>query len=159
MGQTMDQMKLLNQLRKAQKELKNEIAAITFYGSDKLIVWRIFEEEQIYRDMIDFLIVTICHTSVIRALFENFGKSPVAHRAVIRSVEYVFIRKLFLENAFEFLIVLTGHTDVNIIIPGDKTVMPDCAQRGTTDDKQFYAMPVANSLDIFIDFQKKKQQS
>ena len=28
MGQTMDQMKLINQLRKAQKELKNEINKI-----------------------------------------------------------------------------------------------------------------------------------
>ena len=28
MGQTMDQMKLLNQLRKAQKELKNEIVEV-----------------------------------------------------------------------------------------------------------------------------------
>ena len=28
MGQTLDQMKLLNQLRKAQKELKNEIVEV-----------------------------------------------------------------------------------------------------------------------------------
>ena len=28
MGQTMDQMKLVNQLRKAQKELKNEIVEV-----------------------------------------------------------------------------------------------------------------------------------
>ena len=36
MGQTMDQMKLLNQLRKAQKELKNEITGAVHYLDNRV---------------------------------------------------------------------------------------------------------------------------
>ena len=40
MGQTMDQMKLLNQLRKAQKELKNEIVEVEA-GDGAVIVQKV----------------------------------------------------------------------------------------------------------------------
>ena len=45
MGQTMDQMKMINQLRKAQKELKNEICQ---YGGREaeisMLIFRLLQE-------------------------------------------------------------------------------------------------------------------
>ena len=51
MGQTMDQMKLLNQLRKAQKELKNEIVEVE--AGDGAVVVQISGELKIKKVSID----------------------------------------------------------------------------------------------------------
>ena len=51
MGQTMDQMKLLNQLRKAQKELKNEIVEVE--AGDGAVVVQINGELKVKKVKID----------------------------------------------------------------------------------------------------------
>ncbi len=51
MGQTMDQMKMLNQLRKAQKELKNEIVEVE--AGDGAVVVQINGELKIKKITID----------------------------------------------------------------------------------------------------------
>lgn len=51
MGQTMDQMKMLNQLRKAQKELKNEIVQVE--AGDGAVVVEITGELKIKKVTID----------------------------------------------------------------------------------------------------------
>ena len=51
MGQTLDQMKLLNQLRKAQKELKNEIVEVE--AGDGAVVVQITGELKIKNVTID----------------------------------------------------------------------------------------------------------
>lgn len=51
MGQTMDQMKMLNQLRKAQKELKNEIVEVE--AGDGAVVVQINGELKIKKVTID----------------------------------------------------------------------------------------------------------
>ena len=51
MGQTMDQMKLLNQLRKAQKELKNEIVEVE--AGDGAVVIKINGELKVKKVKID----------------------------------------------------------------------------------------------------------
>lgn len=51
MGQTMDQMKLLNQLRKAQKELKNEIVEVE--AGDGAVVVQITGELKVKKVTID----------------------------------------------------------------------------------------------------------
>ena len=51
MGQTMDQMKLLNQLRKAQKELKNEIVEVE--AGDGAVVVQITGELKVKKISID----------------------------------------------------------------------------------------------------------
>ena len=51
MGQTMDQMKLLNQLRKAQKELKNEIVEVE--AGDGAVVVQISGELKVKKVSID----------------------------------------------------------------------------------------------------------
>lgn len=51
MGQTMDQMKMLNQLRKAQKELKNEIVEVE--AGDEAVVVQITGELKIKKVTID----------------------------------------------------------------------------------------------------------
>ena len=51
MGQTMDQMKMLNQLRKAQKELKNEIVEVE--AGDGAVVVQINGELKIKKVSID----------------------------------------------------------------------------------------------------------
>ena len=51
MGQTMDQMKLLNQLRKAQKELKNEIVEVE--TGDGAVVVQITGELKVKKVTID----------------------------------------------------------------------------------------------------------
>ena len=51
MGQTMDQMKLLNQLRKAQKELKNEIVEVE--AGDGAVVVQINGELKVKKVTID----------------------------------------------------------------------------------------------------------
>ena len=51
MGQTMDQMKMLNQLRKAQKELKNEIVEVE--AGDGAVVVQINGELKIKKINID----------------------------------------------------------------------------------------------------------
>lgn len=51
MGQTMDQMKLLNQLRKAQKELKNEIVEVE--AGDGAVVVQINGELKVRKVTID----------------------------------------------------------------------------------------------------------
>ena len=51
MGQTMDQMKMLNQLRKAQKELKNEIVEIE--AGDGAVVVQINGELKVKKVTID----------------------------------------------------------------------------------------------------------
>ena len=51
MGQTMDQMKMLNQLRKAQKELKNEIVEIE--AGDGAVVVQITGELKIKKVSLD----------------------------------------------------------------------------------------------------------
>ena len=50
MGQTMDQMKLLNQLRKAQKELKNEIVEVE--AGDGAVVVQINGELKVKKRLI-----------------------------------------------------------------------------------------------------------
>lgn len=51
MGQTMDQMKMLNQLRKAQKELKNEIVEVE--AGDGAVVVQISGELKVKKISID----------------------------------------------------------------------------------------------------------
>ena len=51
MGQTMDQMKLINQLRKAQKELKNEIVEVE--AGDGAVVVQITGELKVRKVTID----------------------------------------------------------------------------------------------------------
>ena len=51
MGQTIDQMKLLNQLRKAQKELKNEIVEVE--AGDGAVVVQINGELKVKKVTID----------------------------------------------------------------------------------------------------------
>lgn len=51
MGQTMDQMKMINQLRKAQKELKNEIVEVE--AGDGAVVVEITAELKIKKVTID----------------------------------------------------------------------------------------------------------
>ena len=51
MGQTVDQMKMLNQLRKAQKELKNEIVEVE--AGDEAVVIQITGELKIKKITID----------------------------------------------------------------------------------------------------------
>jgi DNA-binding YbaB/EbfC family protein len=51
MGQTMDQMRMLNQLRKAQKELKNEIVEVE--AGDGAVVVQITGELKIKKVTID----------------------------------------------------------------------------------------------------------
>ena len=51
MGQTMDQMKMLNQLRKAQKELKNEIVEVE--AGDGAVVVQITGELKVKKVTID----------------------------------------------------------------------------------------------------------
>ena len=51
MGQTMDQMKLLNQLRKAQKELKNEIVEVE--AGDGAVIVQINGELKVKKVKID----------------------------------------------------------------------------------------------------------
>ncbi|MBR5939486.1 YbaB/EbfC family nucleoid-associated protein [Candidatus Saccharibacteria bacterium] len=51
MGQTMDQMKLLNQLRKAQKELKNEIVEVE--AGDVAVVVQINGELKVKKVKLD----------------------------------------------------------------------------------------------------------
>ncbi len=51
MGQTMDQMKLINQLRKAQKELKNEIVEVE--AGDGAVVVQINGELKVKKVTID----------------------------------------------------------------------------------------------------------
>ena len=51
MGQTMDQMKMVNQLRKAQKELKNEIVEVE--AGDGAVVVQISAELKIKKVTID----------------------------------------------------------------------------------------------------------
>ena len=51
MGQTMDQMKMLNQLRKAQKELKNEIVEVE--AGDGAVVVQINGEMKVKKVTID----------------------------------------------------------------------------------------------------------
>ena len=51
MGQTMDQMKLLNQLRKAQKELKNEIVEVE--AGDGAVIIQINGELKVKKVEID----------------------------------------------------------------------------------------------------------
>lgn len=51
MGQTMDQMKMINQLRKAQKELKNEIVEVE--AGDGAVVVQITGELKVKKVMID----------------------------------------------------------------------------------------------------------
>ena len=51
MGQTMDQMKMLNQLRKAQKELKNEIVEVE--AGDGAVVIQITGELKIKKIALD----------------------------------------------------------------------------------------------------------
>ncbi len=51
MGQTMDQMKMLNQLRKAQKELKNEIVEVE--AGDGAVVIQITGELKIKKISLD----------------------------------------------------------------------------------------------------------
>ena len=51
MGATMDQMKMLNQLRKAQKELKNEIVEVE--AGDEAVVVQITGEMKVKKVTID----------------------------------------------------------------------------------------------------------
>ena len=51
MGQTMDQMKMINQLRKAQKELKNEIVEVE--AGDEAVVVQITGELKVKKVTID----------------------------------------------------------------------------------------------------------
>ena len=51
MGQTMDQMKMLNQLRKAQKELKNEIVEVE--AGDGAVVVQINGELKVKKVKLD----------------------------------------------------------------------------------------------------------
>lgn len=69
MGQTMDQMKLLNQLRKAQKDLKNEIVEVE--AGDGAVVVQITGELKVKKVTIDPEKVDLDDISELERWIEN----------------------------------------------------------------------------------------
>lgn len=69
MGQTMDQMKLLNQLRKAQKDLKNEIVEVE--AGDGAVVVQITGELKVKKVTIDPEKVDLDDVSELERWIEN----------------------------------------------------------------------------------------
>ena len=69
MGQTMDQMKMLNQLRKAQKDLKNEIVEVE--AGDGAVVIQINGELKIKKVKIDPEKVDLKNIRTLEKWIEN----------------------------------------------------------------------------------------
>lgn len=78
MGQTMDQMKMINQLRKTQKELKNEIVEVE--AGDGAVVIQITGELKIKKvkldpEMIDFDDIHELERWIENAMREGYAKA------------------------------------------------------------------------------------
>lgn len=69
MGQTMDQMKMLNQLRKAQKELKNEIVEVE--AGDGAVVVQITGELKVKKVTLDPEKIDLDDISELERWIEN----------------------------------------------------------------------------------------
>lgn len=70
MGATMDQMKMINQLRKAQKELKNEIVEVE--AGDEAVVVQITGELKVKKVTIDPEKVDLNDIHELERWIENF---------------------------------------------------------------------------------------
>lgn len=78
MGATMDQMKMLNQLRKAQKDLKNEIVEVE--AGDGAVIVQITGELKIKKvklnpDLIDFDDIAELERWIENALRDGYAKA------------------------------------------------------------------------------------
>ena len=83
MGQTIDQMKMLNQLRKAQKELKNEIVEVE--AGDEAVVVQITGELKIKKITIDPKKVDLDDIEELERWLENAMRDGYAKAQEIAS--------------------------------------------------------------------------
>lgn len=83
MGQTMDQMKMINQLRKAQKDLKNEIVEVE--AGDGAVVVQINGELKIKKVTIDPEKVDLAHIHELERWIENCLRDGYAKAQEIAS--------------------------------------------------------------------------
>lgn len=83
MGQTMDQMKMLNQLRKAQKELKNEIVEVE--AGDGAVVVQITGELKIKKVTIDPEMIDLDDIKELERWIENAMRDGYAKAQEIAS--------------------------------------------------------------------------
>ena len=83
MGQTMDQMKMINQLRKAQKDLKNEIVEVE--AGDGAVVVQINGELKIKKVTIDPEKVDLDHIHELERWIENCLRDGYAKAQEIAS--------------------------------------------------------------------------
>lgn len=83
MGQTMDQMKMINQLRKAQKDLKNEIVEVE--AGDGAVVVQINGELKIKKVSIDPDKVDLDHIHELERWIENCLRDGYAKAQEIAS--------------------------------------------------------------------------
>ncbi len=83
MGQTMDQMKMINQLRKAQKDLKNEIVEVE--AGDGAVVVQINGELKIKKVSIDPEKVDLDHIHELERWIENCLRDGYAKAQEIAS--------------------------------------------------------------------------
>ncbi len=83
MGQTMDQMKMINQLRKAQKDLKNEIVEVE--AGDGAVIVQINGELKIKKVSIDPEKVDLDHIHELERWIENCLRDGYAKAQEIAS--------------------------------------------------------------------------
>jgi len=83
MGQTMDQMKMLNQLRKAQKELKNEIVEVE--AGDGAVVVQITGELKIKKVTLDAKKIDLDDIAELERWIENAMRDGYAKAQEIAS--------------------------------------------------------------------------
>ena len=83
MGQTVDQMKMLNQLRKAQKELKNEIVEVE--AGDEAVIVQITGELKIKKITIDPKRVDLDDIAELERWLENALRDGYAKAQEIAS--------------------------------------------------------------------------
>ncbi len=83
MGATMDQMKMLNQLRKAQKELKNEIVEVE--AGDEAVIVQITGELKIKKVTIDPSKVDLNDIQELERWIENAMRDGYAKAQEIAS--------------------------------------------------------------------------
>lgn len=83
MGQTMDQMKMLNQLRKAQKELKNEVVEVE--AGDGAVIVQITGELKIKKVSLDAEKIDLDDIEELERWIENAMRDGYAKAQEIAS--------------------------------------------------------------------------
>ena len=108
---------------------------------------RIFNKSIKYKDIYIYT-ATILLTQFRTPYSRSFNISYLPMSAIIAIIRIGTLKKIrsfefFRSNLYQFVVVLTHHYKIYIVIPRNKPLVPDCSKKGTAVHPAFKSMTLA----------------